>query len=165
MIGAYSLVNATNKTDKTSKISCWAAIAGGLFFICLIVIGLVVCFISIVRTSTSAFRPDDTVFGSNSNASSTLLFIGNSFTYYNDGVGPTVYNIARSESPSPMIVCDQAAIGGATLEELWSINWIQGRITDVHNNQNVNLPYKYVVVQDTISEYDSRNIDDVSTKF
>ena len=48
-----------------------------------------------------------------------LLFIGNSFTYYNDLPG-TLVALSEARNDKPKLIVDQATVGGATLESLWN---------------------------------------------
>ena len=105
-------------------------------------------------------RSSNNVFYSNAQgATQAILFVGDSFTYTNDGVNAHVKLLAASSRHTPRILaCDSATEGGQMLERLWLKDFIHdtihgGHIPDQHMN------YKYVVLQDDIPEYSGHNLD------
>ena len=57
-----------------------------------------------------------------------LLFIGNSFTYYNGGLENHVRELAASARPPKFWQTDRAAKGGATLKILQAQGWVHEKI-------------------------------------
>lgn len=73
-----------------------------------------------------------------------LLFVGDSFTFYNGGVGNHVKKLAASAKAPKTLVADSETKGGATLKILW------GR-PSVH--EKIRGGYDLVILQDDIPEY------------
>ena len=75
-----------------------------------------------------------------------ILFIGNSLTFWNDGVYNHLEQLAASANPPQVITADKTTMGGATLETLWELsaarNYIGKGLYDV------------VVLQEDIPEAD-----------
>jgi hypothetical protein len=57
-----------------------------------------------------------------------LLFVGNSFTYYNGGLENHVKQLAKSANPPRRITCDRATKGGATLKVLREQKWLHDQM-------------------------------------
>jgi hypothetical protein len=49
-----------------------------------------------------------------------VLFIGNSYTYYNDGVGTHMAGLAVAADSSRQVTAEQAAVAGYSLEDHWN---------------------------------------------
>ena len=73
-----------------------------------------------------------------------LLFVGNSFTYYNGGLENHVKQLAESANPPRRITSDRATQGGATLKTLHGLNW-------VHDKMRTG-GYDVVILQEDIPE-------------
>lgn len=58
-----------------------------------------------------------------------MLFVGNSYTFVNDLPG-MLSRLAASVPPGPAIGVDSVVVGGATLEDHWSVGLAPARITD-----------------------------------
>ena len=57
-----------------------------------------------------------------------ILFVGNSFTYYNGGLENHVKLLAESVSPLRHLIADRATKGGATLKTLQGLDWVHEKI-------------------------------------
>lgn len=57
-----------------------------------------------------------------------LLFVGNSFTYYNGGLENHVKALADSAHPPRRIIADRATKGGATLQVLQGLDWVHDKL-------------------------------------
>ena len=57
-----------------------------------------------------------------------LLFVGNSFTYYNGGLENHVKQLAKSANPPRRITCDRTTKGGATLKVLHEQKWLHDQM-------------------------------------
>ena len=73
-----------------------------------------------------------------------LLFVGNSFTYYNGGLETHVKALAASANPPRLIEADRATQGGATLRVLHGKESIREKIRDGR--------YDVVILQEDIPE-------------
>ena len=73
-----------------------------------------------------------------------LLFVGNSFTYYNGGLETHMKALAASASPPRLIEADRATQGGATLRVLHGKESIRQKIRDGR--------YDIVILQEDIPE-------------
>jgi len=73
-----------------------------------------------------------------------LLFVGNSFTYYNGGLETHVKALAARASPPRLIEADRATQGGATLRVLHGKDSIREKIRDGR--------YDVVILQEDIPE-------------
>ena len=73
-----------------------------------------------------------------------LLFVGNSFTYYNGGLETHMKALAASASPPRLIEADRATQGGATLRVLHGKESIRQKIRDGR--------YDVVILQEDIPE-------------
>lgn len=74
-----------------------------------------------------------------------LLFVGDSFTYYNGGLDHHVTQLANAACPPRSIVAERATKGGAPLRKLFSLPWVHDQIQDGG--------YDVVILQDDIPEY------------
>ncbi|MBN2828766.1 MAG: hypothetical protein JXR56_00430 [Candidatus Cloacimonetes bacterium] len=72
-----------------------------------------------------------------------VLFIGNSITYYNNGIYFYLENIAENLSPEVDFICDSVTSGGYTLEQHWTGPNAQTTIATGN--------YDYVVLQERTS--------------
>ena len=79
-----------------------------------------------------------------------LLFVGNSFTYYNGGLEHHVKELAESANPPRRVVADRAAKGGATLQILQELKWVQDKIRAGD--------YDSVILQEDISELTEHSV-------
>lgn len=79
-----------------------------------------------------------------------LLFIGNSFTYYNGGLEYHVKQLADSANPPRRIESDRATKGGATLRILHSQKWLQDKIREGG--------YDLVILQEDIPELTEHSV-------
>lgn len=79
-----------------------------------------------------------------------LLFVGNSFTYYNGGLEHHVKQLADAANPPRRIECDRAAKGGATLRILHAQEWLQDKI---HKGG-----YDLVILQEDIPELTEHSV-------
>jgi hypothetical protein len=120
-----------------------------------IVLGLVWGLMAVVNGGSSS----PVVYSSGVNATQALLFIGDSFTYTNDGMSTHVKAFAAFRAPSPQILaCDYACEGGATFMRLWSLQFVHTALSRGHYVDQT-MRYKYVVLQDDIPEYSDRTMD------
>ena len=122
------------------------------FLSAVLVIGLVVGLLRMQGVFGSR-SPNNVFFSNAQGATQAILFVGDSFTYTNDGINAHVKLLAASSVHTPRILaCDSATEGGQMLERLWLDQFIHdtihgGHIPDQHMN------YNYVVLQDDIPEY------------
>ena len=79
-----------------------------------------------------------------------ILFVGNSFTYYNGGLENHVKQLAESANPPRRITADRATKGGATLKILRGMDW-------VHEKIRVG-GYDVVILQEDIPELTEHNV-------
>jgi hypothetical protein len=84
-------------------------------------------------------------------ATVAVLFVGDSFSFVND-INEQMRLLAASRTTPLILASDRATEGGATLQRLWSLSFVQraikkGRVTDPR------MKYNYVVLQDDIPEY------------
>lgn len=94
-------------------------------------------------------------------AESRILFVGDSFTFYNGGMDAAVKNLAATGTPQRILVCDAATKGGSPLETLWGLSYVQEAIMygkphtylEEYDPPSPTLKYDYVVIQDDIPEY------------
>ena len=77
-------------------------------------------------------------------APNRILFVGNSFTYYNGGLENHFRQLAESANPLLTPKTDRAAKGGATLKILQGEKWVHEKIRDGH--------YDLVILQEDIPE-------------
>ena len=128
------------------------------FLSAILVIGLVVGLLR-MRGVFGSQSSNNVFFSSAQGATQAILFVGDSFTYTNDGVNAHVKLLAASSIHTPRILaCDSATEGGQMLERLWLDQFIHdtihsGHIPDQH------MRYNYVVLQDDIPEYSGHNLD------
>ena len=73
-----------------------------------------------------------------------ILFVGNSFTYYNGGLDSHFRQLAESAHPPQVLIADRATKGGATLKILQGLPEVHTKIRDGH--------YDLVVLQEDIPE-------------
>ena len=73
-----------------------------------------------------------------------ILFVGNSFTYYNGGLENHFRQLAESALPPRILIADRATKGGTTLEILQGQEAVHAKIRDGH--------YDLVVLQEDIPE-------------
>ena len=73
-----------------------------------------------------------------------ILFVGNSFTYYNGGLENHFRQLAESAHPPQVLIADRATKGGATLKILQGQEAVHIKIRDGH--------YDLVVLQEGIPE-------------
>lgn len=73
-----------------------------------------------------------------------ILFVGNSFTYYNGGLENHFKQLAESAHPPRLVIADRATKGGATLKILQGLESVHAKIRDGH--------YDLVVLQEDIPE-------------
>ena len=73
-----------------------------------------------------------------------ILFVGNSFTYYNGGLENHFRQLAESAQPPQVLIADRATKGGATLKILQGLPEVHTKIRDGH--------YDLVVLQEDIPE-------------
>jgi hypothetical protein len=57
-----------------------------------------------------------------------ILFIGTSYTYWNEGVDKHLQGMAESASPRLRIEADSATMGGTPLSGLWQSKFVQNKI-------------------------------------
>lgn len=74
-----------------------------------------------------------------------LLFVGDSFTYYNGGLDNHVTQLANAACPPRSIVADRATKGGAPLKKLYGLQSVHDKIHDGG--------YDAVILQEDIPEY------------
>jgi hypothetical protein len=79
-----------------------------------------------------------------------LLFVGNSFTYYNGGLENHVKQLAESAKPPRRITSERATQGGATLKILHGLNW-------VHDKMRTG-GYDLVILQEDIPELTEHSV-------
>jgi hypothetical protein len=79
-----------------------------------------------------------------------LLFVGNSFTYYNGGLENHVRQLAESADPPHRITADRATKGGATLKILHELKWV--------HNQIRTGGYDLVILQEDIPELTEHSV-------
>lgn len=79
-----------------------------------------------------------------------LLFVGNSFTYYNGGLENHVKQLAESANPPRHITADRATKGGATLKILRGLDW-------VHEKMRAG-GYDLVILQEDIPELTEHDV-------
>ena len=79
-----------------------------------------------------------------------ILFVGNSFTYYNGGLENHFRQLAESARPSRVVVADRVTKGGATLKILQGLEEVHSKIRDGH--------YDVVVLQDDIPELTEHDV-------
>ena len=79
-----------------------------------------------------------------------VLFVGNSFTYYNGGLEKHVQQLANSARPKSTFTADRATQGGATLKILDEKPWVHEKIRDGH--------YDVVILQEDIPELKEHNV-------
>jgi len=77
-------------------------------------------------------------------ASVRILFVGNSFTYYNGGLETHVRELANSANPPRLLETERATQGGATLRILYGKEAVLARIREGH--------FDVVVLQEDIPE-------------
>lgn len=80
-----------------------------------------------------------------------VLFVGNSFTYYNGGLESHVRFLAESSNPPRLLVTDRATKGGATLRVLQGLEVVHERIQ--HGG------YDLVVLQEDIPELKEHEVE------
>jgi len=80
-----------------------------------------------------------------------LLFVGNSFTYYNGGLENQVRHLANSARPPRNIEADRATQGGATLKILQGKQWVHDKIRDGG--------YDVVILQEDIPELTEHRVE------
>ena len=81
-----------------------------------------------------------------------ILFVGNSFTYSNGGLGRQLEGLAASEEPSREIVSDSTSIPGATLRVHYMLSErdsAPGAVDDIRAGD-----YDVVVLQGDIPEWE-----------
>ena len=79
-----------------------------------------------------------------------LLFIGNSFTFYNGGIDQQVRLLAASAHPPRLLDVDRATKGGATLRILHGLGWVHEKIQEGHPD--------LVILQDDIPELKEHDV-------
>ena len=79
-----------------------------------------------------------------------LLFVGNSFTYYNGGLENHVKQLAESANPPRRITSDRATQGGATLKILHGLNWVHDKMRGGR--------YDLVILQEDIPELTEHSV-------
>jgi hypothetical protein len=79
-----------------------------------------------------------------------LLFIGNSFTYYNGGIDRHVQQLAASTRSPRFLETDRATKGGATLKILNGMGWVHERIRDGRHD--------IVILQEDIPELTEHSV-------
>ena len=92
-------------------------------------------------------------------ATSRVLFVGDSFTFYNGGMDRAVKYLSLSGGRT--IVCDSATKGGSPLEVLWGLPLVQQAIiygklntlSEQFDPPSPTLKYDWVVLQDDLPEY------------
>jgi len=77
-------------------------------------------------------------------APARILFVGNSFTYYNGGLETHVRELAKSANPPRILETERATQGGATLRILFGKEAVLTRIREGH--------FDVVVLQEDIPE-------------
>jgi hypothetical protein len=85
----------------------------------------------------------------------TILFVGNSFTFFNDGVETHVQALAGSEDPTRAIEVDSAAFGGATLATHYQME----HLASGARKRIASGEFDTVVLQGDIPEIPDRTID------
>lgn len=86
----------------------------------------------------------------------SILFVGNSFTYFNDGVENHVAALAAAEDPPRDIAADASTMGGATLKihhQMSEPDSMFGAIDAIRVGA-----FDVVVLQDDIPEYYEREV-------
>ena len=86
----------------------------------------------------------------------SILFVGNSFTFFNDGVEDYVTALAESEKPPRDITADASTMGGATLKthhQMSEPDSMYGAIDAIREGT-----HDVVVLQDDIPEYYERDV-------
>jgi hypothetical protein len=123
-------------------------------------VGLIVGLVIGLTKTIAEHHADDfpTVYSAGVNASQAVLFIGDSFTFYNDGINAHMKLLAASGTPSSILACDHATQGGSTLQRLWSLSFVRQSISIGHVRDQ-KMKYDYVVLQDDIPEYTSHTMD------
>lgn len=81
---------------------------------------------------------------------SRILFVGNSFTFYNGGLENHVRLLAASARAPREIHTERATKGGATLQILQGLDSVHGKIRDGH--------YDLVVLQEDLPELKEHNV-------
>ncbi|KAB2675097.1 MAG: SGNH/GDSL hydrolase family protein [Verrucomicrobia bacterium] len=84
------------------------------------------------------------------NAPARLLFVGNSFTYYNGGLENHVRQLAASTRPPRALETDRGTKGGATLKILQGQEWLHEKIR--------NGRYDLVILQEDIPELTEHDV-------
>lgn len=79
-----------------------------------------------------------------------ILFVGNSFTYYNGGLENHFRQLAESARPPRVVVADRVTKGGATLKILQGLEEVHSKIREGH--------YDVVVLQDDIPELTEHDV-------
>jgi len=79
-----------------------------------------------------------------------LLFVGNSFTFYNGGIDNHVRDLAASAHPPRLLETDRAAKGGATLKILQDLAWLHEKIREGR--------YDLVILQEDLPELTERSV-------
>ena len=79
-----------------------------------------------------------------------LLFVGNSFTYYNGGLENHVRQLAESANPPHRITADRATKSGATLKILHELKWVHDQIRTGG--------YDLVILQEDIPELTEHSV-------
>jgi len=103
---------------------------------------------TVVGTSIHASPP---VHRSTSENPRSLLFIGNSFTYYNGGLKTHVVKLAQSAAQPKVIKADSVTKGGATLEVLYQNKLVRDKLRQGG--------FDVVIVQGDIPEIKQRNVE------
>lgn len=161
------MLSATKKTDDDGRHGNTKenhpSILVCSFFLILIIFGIVGIVVGLVvglmETAESRYMEDFPTFYSDAaNATQAILFIGDSFTFYNDGINMHTKLLAASGTPSTILACDHATHGGATLQRLWSLSFVRQSIKIGHITSPY-MKYDYVVLQDDIPEYTSHTMD------
>jgi hypothetical protein len=80
-----------------------------------------------------------------------LLFIGNSFTYFNGGLEHHVQQFARKSPALQNVVADRATKGGATLQILQGLPWVHDKLKEGH--------FDVVILQDDIPELTGHTVE------
>lgn len=86
-----------------------------------------------------------------------LLFVGNSFTYWNNGLHTHMVSLAESAAPPLVIQADSVTRGGAALKEMWDYAWTLETIGEDD--------YDVVVLQEDIPETDVATFHEYARKF
>lgn len=100
-------------------------------------------------------------------ATSRVLFVGNSFTFYNGGLSNHFKAMAASSIPTRVVAADAVTKGGATLEIQWGLSRVHEAILSGHPQVPLQLyefpppalQYSHIVLQDDIPEYKTHNFD------